>query len=144
MKNFSKTFFFLIVLFAFSDACKKYEDGPVFSIRSKKERMSNTWKIEYYSENGIDKTDYFNSTFVNALFAINKDKSYLLSYKFNNVVDYLETGTWAFNSNKTFVLFYKTAPTTDTTDMKINRLKEDELWLLDGDSIQKEYHLVPF
>jgi len=144
MKHFPKIIFLIFFLSVFCDSCKKYEDGPAFSIRSKKERISNVWKVEYYSENGTDKTDYFNSTFANTLIAINKDKSYFLSYKFNNVVDYVESGNWKFNSNKTFIILYKTSPGTDTTDMKIKRLKEDELWLLDGNSILKEYHLVPF
>ena len=98
----------------------------------------------YYTENGTDKTDYFNSTYANNILVVEKNGSYLFSYKYNNVVDYTESGTWKFNSNKTFINFFKTSPGTDTTDMKINRLKEDELWLLDGDSIIKEYHLVPF
>ena len=142
--HFPKVVFLIFFLSVFCDSCKKYEDGPAFSIRSKKERISNAWKVKYYSENGTDKSDYFNSTYANNILVVEKNGSYLFSYKYNSVVDYTESGTWKFNSNKTLINFLKTAPGTDTTDMKINRLKEDELWLLDGDSVIKEYHLVPF
>lgn len=32
--------------------CNKYEDGPVFSIRSKKERVAAEWEVKTYTVNG--------------------------------------------------------------------------------------------
>ncbi|MBU3662822.1 MAG: hypothetical protein FGM41_06440 [Bacteroidetes bacterium] len=36
--------------------CNKYDDGPLVSIRSRTERVSNTWKVENYKVNNDDLT----------------------------------------------------------------------------------------
>lgn len=45
-----------IFLFLFLASCK-YEDGPIFSLTSPLQRIGGTYKIEYVSEDGVDKTD---------------------------------------------------------------------------------------
>jgi hypothetical protein len=37
-------------------SCNKYDDGPLVSIRSRTERVSNTWKVENYKVNNDDLT----------------------------------------------------------------------------------------
>jgi len=39
-----------------STACQKYEEGPIFSLRSKKARVANTWEIDKATEDGKDVT----------------------------------------------------------------------------------------
>ena len=57
MKNLLKLFLILICFVTFS--CKKYEDGPTVSLRTKKARVVNKWKVDSYYINGVDKTtDY--------------------------------------------------------------------------------------
>ncbi|MEM9984183.1 MAG: hypothetical protein AAF804_03740, partial [Bacteroidota bacterium] len=41
------------------NACRKYEDGPTFSLRSKVERATNNWTAQSISRNSIDETLFF-------------------------------------------------------------------------------------
>ncbi|MEM6802860.1 MAG: hypothetical protein AAF696_15730 [Bacteroidota bacterium] len=64
-----KTRFYLIAVLLFatlSTACRKYEEGPNFSLRSKTERVSNDWNFQSLARNNIDESeDYerFNMVF---------------------------------------------------------------------------------
>ena len=116
----------------------------MFSLRSKKARVSNVWKVDYYSENDVDKTQQYNNLYQQNQLVIEKSGAYLIHYLYQGNLDYTESGNWKFNDNKTAIIFYRTTPGTDTSDLRILRLKENELWLLDGDSVRKEYRLVPF
>ena len=57
MKN---TFLFLFILILSSSlflGCKKYEDGPKFTLRTVKNRLTNgTWKLQELTINGSDST----------------------------------------------------------------------------------------
>lgn len=118
-------FLFAIVALVFS-SCKKYEDGPAFSLRTKAERLSNTWIINSASEDGVDKTSDFNSFYAGYSLTINKGNTYSLSYRILNVTDYSESGTWVFNEKKTHVFF--NGNSNNGSDWTILRLKEKELW----------------
>ena len=39
------------------ESCKKYEEGPGLSFRSREERIANTWRVGKYMEGGIDLTN---------------------------------------------------------------------------------------
>jgi len=62
MKNKIK----LVVLIAFAglltfgvESCKKYPEGPTISLRTRKERVANTWKVDNYKVYGTDLTSLF-------------------------------------------------------------------------------------
>lgn len=135
----------LIAIFsAFFIGCKKYPDGPSLSLLSRKARLSNTWHLSKYYENGVDKTADFNAIFQNAVITIAKDGSYSLKYKAFGVTDYSETGTWRFTDDDAY---FETNPTNGTGSVaqhRILRLKDKELWYEDSDANGlKEYHLIP-
>lgn len=48
---------FLLLIFCFTD-CKKYPEGPNFTLRSAKCRITGVWELEYYEANGLDSTSY--------------------------------------------------------------------------------------
>lgn len=122
-------------------ACKKYEEGPLFSFRSKEERLSNTWKVKQYFENGVDKTNDFNNVFNGYVMTINKENTYTLSYKAFGLIPYSEAGSWYFNTNKTSVTFKNN---NNTSTWKILKLMEKELWGEYKDSNKTyEIHLIP-
>ncbi|NTW31457.1 MAG: hypothetical protein HGB12_02335 [Bacteroidetes bacterium] len=58
-----KKVFYIITLSAFVlfFACGRYEDGPEFSLRSVKNRITGSWKVDKFYIDGIDSTDEFNS-----------------------------------------------------------------------------------
>ena len=113
-----------ITLLLGTTACKKYEEGPGISFRSKAERVANTWLIDQYvgADGDIDKeTD--SDTFV-----FTKDGKASITY--NNVT---QDGTWEFQKDKEEIKFdYEFYDAT----YKIIKLKEKEMWLADEDNDQ--------
>ena len=148
MSSMKKTAHYLMlsaILIAFTTtSCKKYEQGPDFSILPKKERLANNWKMETYMEDGVEKTTTFNNLFQNALFTIESDGDYTLTYKPLGITNYSETGTWRFvNSKEDF----ETNPTSGVGSVAVHhilKLKDKELWYVDTENgVKKEYHLIP-
>lgn len=117
-------------------ACKKYQYGPVISLRSKTERLANTWKIESVMENGINIT----STYIR--------DNYSESYQKNGEFSVTSAagnanGNWSFQADETEI------KRTDvnglsSVDITILRLKENSFWYkttLSGHNL--EFHLIP-
>ena len=53
--------------------CKRYEDGPVISFKSRDARVENTWKAAVFSRNDLDELDeyeYMNVTVTGDQFLI--------------------------------------------------------------------------
>src|SRR3954469_15528345 len=65
-------------------ACKKYEDGPSFSLMTKKARLANVWQVDKYLLNGEDKTEAYRTL-------ITREK--LVIYQ-SGKFDYSEVSTW--------------------------------------------------
>ncbi len=137
-----KTISALFLLTVIAIGCKKYEEGPIFSLRSKKERLANTWKVAQWLENGVDKTNDFNNIFNGYVMTINKENTYSLTYKAFGIIPYSESGSWYFNTNKTSVTFKNNNNNTST--WKILKLMEKELWgeFKDSNKVIK-VHLIP-
>lgn len=134
----------LIILTAFlaltTVSCSKYEDGPAISLRSKTQRVANTWKIENAYRNGEDVT----SDYDQYVLTLRDDNTARLVAIYTSGVFSVEVetnGTWTFEDKKeVLVLNFE----DDAADGKylILRLKEKELWLREvgGDD---ELHLIP-
>ncbi len=128
-------FLLLALLFTFI-GCSKYEDGPAFSLLTKKARITNTWKMEkYVYDNGTSTTDVDEGTMT-----LNKDMSANLSLGAGGIS---LAGTWEFINDKegiriTFTIF----GTTSTKEYTILRLKSKELWVYDAEE-SVEIHMVP-
>lgn len=107
----------IFMLVGFS-SCKKYEDGPMISFRSKTSRLVGDWKITKVTESGIDVSDKYDT--------------YAFTFKDDNTYTHMktkeETGKWSFNDDKTKIEL--TINGTGTIDSyTIIRLKNDELTL---------------
>ena len=138
MKRIGSYFFILAVVFSVAFfSCKKYPEGPSFSLITKKERLSNSWKIQQYKFNGADSTTFVKNFLLNNYkLAISKNGDYSISY---NVVigiisiPFTEAGNWVFSSDKKNVIFTKESGNTTATvgtnsNCEILKLKETELW----------------
>jgi hypothetical protein len=78
---------FLLLIFTIQ-SCKKYEDGPRLSLLTRKQRLRNTWVVDKYIENGIDRTQDFKDSV----------QSYTESYKLGGVQGIVEaSGTFEFS-----------------------------------------------
>ena len=71
---------FLLVAFCFTD-CKKYPEGPTFSLRTKMARITGVWDVEYYEASGIDSTSYVLSSpcYCQYYFSMNTKQILILS-----------------------------------------------------------------
>lgn len=134
-----KLFVFFFALAAVS--CKKYEEGPVISLRSKKARVVNKWKIEKVTENGRDVTDdYKNNTI-----EFKEDGKFIATESIGGGLSVSAEGKWEFNSDKTKIIV---TLDNDKTEAEILRLKENSLWLKEvktygTTTVTTETHLVP-
>lgn len=135
MKSFKK--YILLVCFAGSlavvQSCQKYEDGPMISLTSRKNRVANTWKVDNYKINGTDYTSLvtgYEETF-------SKDGAYAYDW---GILD--GSGTWAFKNNEQDI---QLSGSDDHASRKLTilKLEEDQFWYtyLDGND-KYEMHLI--
>ena len=117
-----------------TESCKKYDEGPALSLRTKKARVANEWKIEYAYDfkDGEDETvDYFGETW-----EFSKDGEWL--ERENGSID--KSGTWEFVSDKEALKIVRIGTGSSTDHYDILKLKEKEMWLKNDED---ELHLVP-
>ncbi len=138
-----KKFLYLSLIVVFGSAvlfsgCKKYADGPVFSLATKKGRVVNTWKMEKMIENGTDVTATLATFMANFSIEFKSDNTYLETGGGSSA----ETGTWDFDSKKAYIV---TTPngSSSANRAEILRLKSNEMWLktTDGNDTS-EIHYV--
>lgn len=114
-------------------SCQKYEDGPGVSLRSRRERISNTWKVENYKINGTDFTSLvsdYTETFT---------KDYDYSYTWGILSG---TGAWVFQNNDEEVHLSGSDDQASRT-LFLEKLEEKTLWyyFMEGED-KHELHLV--
>ena len=128
----TKTIKLIPVIFAsiliFGTSCNKYEDGPKLSLRSKKARMTNTWKII----TATDADDDVTAGYEGITWTFTEDGSYTRGEETAAGFEPNETGKWEFGKidgrNKT-QLIISTDGIVTPKKWIITRLKNDELWL---------------
>jgi uncharacterized protein (TIGR03066 family) len=137
LKLFS--FALLAVVFVLGTSCGKYEEGPGFSLMTKKARVAGVWKLEkYVSANGtVTNADADDNT----TFEFTKDGSVIITST-DGGTSFTINGTWEFTKDKeyiktTLVFFGQTS----TDEVKILRLTNKEFWTVDEDG--DETHMIP-
>jgi len=119
MKNVFKSLMLLLtlaVVMPSMQSCKKYEEGPAFSLRTKKARFVNKWKVDKYEINDEDAT-----TFVDGFtYDFQKDGTAILDDGDGNST----AGTWEFTDGKEKVVITSDG---DSDTWTIMRLKHAEL-----------------
>ncbi len=133
---------FLIVGFI---SCKKYEEGPGLSFRSKSERLANSWRIQSVTVNGIEKA-------ADPLYAKQKHYIYESGSYVINIIDPVTLqaedvqGQWTLYDQDRKLAVNRTnfnGVADSLEDYQILKLKEKSLWLRKLDNTV-EYHFVPF
>jgi hypothetical protein len=115
-------------------SCKKYEEGPTVSLRSRTERVANKWQVENYKINGEDYTSIV-SEYTEQF---SKPESY--SYTWGNLDG---AGTWAFQNNDKEIKLKGNDDQSSRT-LYITKLEEKSFWyyyMVDGDKY--DVHLIP-
>lgn len=120
-------------------SCKKYEEGPAISFKSKKERVANTWIIQQALRDGEDVTsDYDEFTLRTTK---DGDAELAALYSFGAFsYEYETSGTWGFESNAELISFDYQDNDADVK-YQILRLEEDAMWLREQGG-EDELHLV--
>jgi hypothetical protein len=135
-----KTLFALmaIITLVFADSCKKYEEGPSLSLRSRKARVANSWKVEQYLLNGSDQTSSINVLLPNYREVYDKEGNYSFSYDNQS-----GSGKWSFQNDDMEIKRNGVSNQSSET-LIILKLKEKEFWykIVDG-SDTEEVHLIP-
>ena len=131
-------FLFAVVL----SSCSPYEEGPAISLRSKAERVANTWRVNYAVDDDGDQTaDYDGDVYI-----FDKDGAAQVNFT-EGGFDFEAVGTWAFTNddqNMRITAEYVVGPLTFEIDetFEILKLKESELWVKDIDDDRLEIHFV--
>lgn len=92
-------YFSFIIIFCIT-SCKKYEEGPCFSLRSKDNRICNNWDIDFIYIDGIDSTNYL-TTIVAHIDVRSKDKKCYIDFydKINRMYLFMK-GNWQWSNAK--------------------------------------------
>jgi hypothetical protein len=122
--------------------CGKYDDGPGFSLMSKKSRMVGTWDVVSSTDSQTGEVyNYCSNT--NYCIEITLDKDNKLTQKFTYSSGQSQTysGTWDFSDDKSQLILTQGGY---STSYEIKRLTNKELWLddditsVDGDILKLE------
>jgi len=150
MKTIS-CFISLLLLCLLLTGCKKYEDGPWLSLRSKEHRILGEWAVDYFSINGYDSTAYLKSQALYGTYSFEKpDHGYPGGFVYNCAGNrgadtskyYSQEGKWEFSNDKKNIIItsnydyppwrhFNIGPYTalGVITWRIMRLEEKELWL---------------
>ena len=133
------TILFLAVVFITIAACKKYPDGPLFSLTTKETRLCKEWDVAYFSINGYDSTAYLRSQPFYGTYKFERpakgDPGRCFYYSANSLYD--GVGNWGFDNNKKSVAIDGGSGYTGyigpygpvRVEWDIMRLTQKELWL---------------
>ena len=137
MKKSALFLLFACALIINLTSCGKYEEGPSFSLVSKKNRITNTWNLTEQTTNG-QTDDLSNFTWqVN----IKEDDTYTSTASYWNIPLINESGSWRFSDDKLNLL---TTPngSANTASWEILRLTKDEFkirWINNGDTLVSSF-----
>lgn len=142
MKKSLIAVFGAVTMMATLPGCNTYEDGPGLSVRSKYERMVNTWEAKTVMRGLVDVTAWYGD------YQLDMREDGRMTLSDRDELDSLVTidGFWDIvNDNKDLQLIYANPPMNpDRATYEILRLKEDELWFQETtDSVVWKYQLIP-
>ena len=139
-------------------SCKKYDDGPAFSLRSKKARLTGEWELVKINgqtpeqHNSNDNTTYTNYD-LEIEFESDGDLTYSInrsyinyygspygSYSYNGSNSYSLNGEWEWEDNKEAIEITINSPFGNlVVEGEITKLTNNELELeLDGEDLEFE------
>jgi hypothetical protein len=137
MKIMKRITWFLFVFIAFM-SCGKFEEGPMISFRSVKNRVSGEWTLDKYISNGVDSTEFY----------LNGGTE---DYKFTSdfTVEYTEvgkdmvTGTWEIQDNLVLLKLEMESPQglnyIEQDTLNLIRLTNQEMWAVYGNDVVKQF-----
>lgn len=124
----------LMLLTVLMFGCKKYEEGPGLSFRSKEARVANTWKVAKCTVGNTDYTSYYTNLDYSETYEENGN----YSYKSNSGSG---AGKWEFQQDKEQIKRSGVSG-QPTRELVILRLKDKEFWYYFMDNGSRyEFHM---
>jgi hypothetical protein len=126
-------------------ACRKYEEGPNISLRTKKARITNNWKYESAQVDGVEVSQ-------DPFYAKQKHYFYRDGEYIQTIIDPVTlearnlNGRWLlFDNDRKISITVKIPPANQdsTNNYSILKLFERQMWLRSTDN-SREYHFTPF
>lgn len=111
-------------------SCGKYEDGPGFSLRTKKSRLTGEWTLEEYDNQPV--SGY------TVKWEFKKDGSWEEFYS-DDTDTYTDKGDWEWEDKKREIEISYDDASYGKLDWKILRLTNKELWLEDSDGDEAKF-----
>ncbi len=108
----------LVVVINFS-SCKKYDDGPSLSLRTKKSRLAGEWEVVEINGQSQSNSGY------DMIWEFEKDGDFKFTYEYGSY-SYSMSGDWEFESDKEVLELQLDG---DNVEFDIKRLTNKELWL---------------
>lgn len=113
-------------------SCGKYEDGPNFSLRTKKARLTGDWEIVRIGNQAFPNQGY------SLEMQFSKDGALKFMYSYMNY-SYSYSGKWEFSGNKEDLLL---TLESEILRFEILRLTNKELWMeRNDDGVIEEWKL---
>lgn len=106
-------------------SCKKGDDDPIISLKTRNERFTNTWTLTKYEKNGVSQ-DLNGATYVYNAFNNGTLTRTIEGSIFGFPTRMVNEGTWSFLNDDEDV---KIIITNETVIYNIQRLASKELWL---------------
>jgi hypothetical protein len=126
-----KKFLVLTILALAVVSCGKYEEGPGFSLISKKNRVTNTWTLSKVEVNGQDQTP--SSSSYTMKITLKEDETLSAEYTVFTL-PYTRTGTWAFNSDKSALILTDNTGTSTNTIVRLTNKEMKLRQISNGDT----------
>jgi hypothetical protein len=106
-------------------SCKKGDNDPIVSLRTRKDRFTNTWTLVKYEKNGVTQ-DLNGATYIYNAFNSGTLTRTIEGTVFGFPARVVYDGTWSFLNDDEDV---KIIITNETVIYNIQRLANKELWL---------------
>ena len=128
---------FITAAFTMSfESCGKYEEGPTFSLKTKKNRLAREWELETLVDGATTVSAPATSSFT---IEFTKDGDYIIDF---GIV--ATTGSWEFvNSKEDLLITIDYGFGLESVTTEIIRLTSEELWTRDTDGSEDEQHYKP-
>lgn len=127
----------LLATTAITSCSKKGDDDPAVSLRTRKDRFTNTWELTKYEKNGVSQ-DLSGSTYTYEVFNDGKLTQTIEGSVFGFPTKSVKDGTWEFINDEEDV---RITIDGDAVVYNVQRLASDELWLkrTDGNDVNVYY-----
>jgi hypothetical protein len=93
----------LLILTAIIDGCKKYDDGPLISFRSARNRLLGSYSVTQYNVNGVDSLSLYNDSMYSQFDILQDDNDfgYGISGNRKDGIYCSAIGHWKLNNDNT-------------------------------------------